>query len=70
MADEPYEYQEFPKMLFHPDGSTATVFHESQQSELLTTGWHPTPQLAAAERNARDEKLAAEDLRAAAKAKA
>lgn len=69
MLDRPYEYREFPKMLHHPDGSTATVFHESQQSGLLGTGWHTTPGAALAAREEIDERTAKADIVAAAKAR-
>jgi hypothetical protein len=56
--NRPIPYQAFPKMKHHPDGRTAIVNTESEES-ALGTDWCPNPTEALkvrAERDAADEK--------------
>lgn len=56
--ERPIPFQEFPKMLYHPDGSTTTVDSEAAQA-ALGGEWAPSPAEAAADRAKRDAALKA-----------
>lgn len=59
----PYEFREFPKMLYHPDGRTAVVANDSEQS-ALGGEWAPNPEAAQKARAKRDEAEASRAARA------
>jgi hypothetical protein len=61
-VNKPVPYAEFPKMKHHPDGRTATVNSESEES-ALGEDWCPNPTEALKVRAARD---AADEKRLAA----
>lgn len=51
--EAPYRFVEFPKVLYHPDGRTATVETSRQESELGAE-WFPSPTESLKERARRD----------------
>lgn len=59
----PYEFREFPKMLYHPDGRTAVVADDSEQS-ALGGEWAPNPEAALKTRAQRDAAEATKAARA------
>lgn len=65
-VNRPIEFREFPKMRHHPDGRTAIVETESQES-ALGGEWMPNPTEAAKVKADRD--AAAEKRQAAQMAK-
>lgn len=52
-VNKPVEFQEFPKMLYHPDGRQLTVNSDEEESKA-GSDWHPTPQDAIDEKTRRD----------------
>lgn len=40
---DPYVYQEFPRMLHKPDGSTCVVADLDQKAAKLADGWYLSP---------------------------
>lgn len=50
----PRSFQEFPKMLHHPDGHTKTV-NSAAEEEAAGSEWQPTPQDALDLKTAREQ---------------
>ena len=46
---------EYPKMLFHTDGSNVIVTGKKEEESKLADGYHPTPEDAQNEKARRDE---------------
>lgn len=70
-VNRPIEFREFPKMKHHPDGRTAIVASDSEES-ALGGEWLPTPADALkvrADRDAADEKRQALKIGAEVKSK-
>jgi len=54
-VNRPIPFQEFPKMLHHPDGRTAIANDSKEEKTLLSGEWCPTPGNALEVRAERDE---------------
>jgi len=53
-VNKPIPFAEFPKMLFHADGSTCIV-EDDKAASARGDEWHPNPQAALDAREARDK---------------